>query len=80
MLGTERFLCPEQWAQESDKLNCQGVWPADEDNLQGSVLKRRNEKPILNKGYYDANILVTELLIVRAGYRLANVLNLIFQR
>lgn len=64
-----RFGCPEIWARDVARLNCQYTWP-------GVV-----EDGILDTEYWDRieRDMVFEVLVMKAAVRLAAILNSIFE-
>lgn len=73
-------ICPEFWALELNKLNCQTVWvfegsdqfdASNDDDENGDI----SFKEDLSKDYYKRNIDVLEILIAKGGVRLGNMVN-----
>ena len=64
-----RPVCPEQWAKETNKLNCQLVWSGFDEN-----------KGVLGEKYYQEGYVATEKLLIQGGLRLAAVLNHLFSQ
>lgn len=58
-------VCPDQWARQSNILNCEHVW-------------RFDPKDDLSKDYYDKARYLVDMVIAKGGVRLAAVLNEIF--
>lgn len=61
--------CPLQWATESDALNCDVVWKAYDENPNAD----------LGKQYYQTAFPIIEKQLIKAGIRMAGLLDFVFK-
>lgn len=64
--GNVTYVCPDDWITESNRINCDAVWKDFTYGMEAGTT------------YYEANKEVVELQLLRAGARIAAVLNQIF--